>query len=216
MEGIMGQQGGHDADLRRGRDGDPGDGDQGRPLPRGAAQDGGQGRLRGRAARPGRGPAGEARDQADARPLQEGRRARRCGGSRSSRIDAGEEVKAGDEVKASIFAEKEYVDVIGTSKGKGFQGVMKRHHFGGGRAHATARCSTARRARSAPRRSPRACSRACAMAGRMGGERVTVKNLQVVKVDAEQNLIYVRGAVPGPINGLRRDPPGEAGLRTAS
>jgi large subunit ribosomal protein L3 len=87
-------------------------------------------------------------------------------------ISAGDgDVKAGDEIKATIFTEKEWVDVVGTSKGKGFQGVMKRV-FPGMRG-----------------------------TGRMGGERVTVKNLQVVKVDAERNLIYVRGAVPGPRSG---------------
>ena len=68
-------------------------------------------------------------------------------------------------------------------------------------ARATARCSIAPRARSATRRSRRACIPGMRGTGRMGGKRITVKNLQVVKVDDEQNLIYLRGAIPGPANG---------------
>ncbi len=117
------------------------------------------------------------------------------------RLAAGEEIKAGDEVKASIFAEKEWVDVVGTSKGKGFQGVVKRHGFA--RRPRDARLDVPPRARLDRRLglSRPACSRACEAGGRMGGERVTAKNLQIVKIDAERNLIYVRGAVPGPKSG---------------
>jgi large subunit ribosomal protein L3 len=116
------------------------------------------------------------------------------------RIDAGEELKAGDEVKASMFAEKDYVDVVGTSKGKGFQGVMKRHGFRGGRS---SHGSMFHRAPGSIGSSayPSRVFKGMRMTGRMGGERVTTKNLQIVKVDAEQNLIYVRGAVPGPSSG---------------
>jgi large subunit ribosomal protein L3 len=116
------------------------------------------------------------------------------------RLDSGEEVKAGDEVKASMFAEKEYVDVVGTSKGKGFQGVMKRHHFGGGRG---SHGSMFHRAPGSIGSSayPSRVFKGMRMAARMGGARITTKNLLIVKVDADQNLIYVRGAVPGPISG---------------
>ena len=112
----------------------------------------------------------------------------------------GEELNAGDEVKASIFQEKEWVDVVGTSKGKGFQGVMKRHHFGGGKA---THGSMFHRAPGSIGSSayPSRVMKGMRAAGRMGGERVTTKNLQIVKIDAEQNLIYVRGAVPGPRSG---------------
>src|SRR5689334_12174302 len=112
----------------------------------------------------------------------------------------GEELKAGDEVKASIFEEKEYVDVVGISKGKGYQGVMKRHGFAGGRS---SHGSMFHRAPGSIGSSayPSRVFPGMRAGGRMGGERVTVKNLQVVRVDAEQNLIYVRGAVPGPKNG---------------
>jgi len=115
-------------------------------------------------------------------------------------ITAGEEVKAGDEIKASIFAEQEWVDVVGTSKGKGFQGVMKRHGFAGGQG---GHGSMFHRAPGSIGSSayPSRVYPGMRGTGRMGGERVTVKNLQIVKVDAERNLIYVRGAVPGPRSG---------------
>jgi len=116
------------------------------------------------------------------------------------RIDSGEEIKAGDEVKASMFNEKDYVDIVGTSKGKGYQGVMKRHNFAGGRG---SHGSMFHRAPGSIGSSayPSRVFKGMRMAGRMGGERVTTKNLQIVKIDAEQNLIYVRGAVPGPKSG---------------
>ena len=116
------------------------------------------------------------------------------------RLDSGEELKAGDEIKASMFNEKDYVDVVGTSKGKGFQGAMKRHNFAGGRG---SHGSMFHRAPGSIGSSayPSRVFAGMRMAGRMGGERVTTKNLQIVKIDAEQNLIYVRGAVPGPRSG---------------
>ncbi|HEX2644006.1 MAG TPA: 50S ribosomal protein L3 [Thermoanaerobaculia bacterium] len=112
----------------------------------------------------------------------------------------GEELNAGDEVKASIFNEKDWVDVIGTSKGKGFQGVIKRHGFRGGRA---SHGSMFHRAPGSIGSSayPSRVFPGMRGTGRMGGEQVTVKNLQVIKIDPEENLIYVRGAVPGPKNG---------------
>lgn len=110
------------------------------------------------------------------------------------------EWKAGDQVKASIFNENDYVDVIGTSKGKGFQGVMKRHGFGGGRA--THGSMFHRAPGSVGQASdPSRVFPGTKMPGRMGGKNVTVKNLKVVKVDEEKNLIYLRGSVPGPRNG---------------
>ncbi|HVG10902.1 MAG TPA: 50S ribosomal protein L3 [Thermoanaerobaculia bacterium] len=116
-------------------------------------------------------------------------------------LDAGDDPNPGDSVDVSIFAEKEWVDVIGTSKGKGFQGVMKRHGFRGGRA---SHGSMFHRAPGSIGQSayPSRVMPGMRGTGRMGGDRVTVKNLQVIKVDAEQNLIYVRGAVPGPKSGF--------------
>jgi len=111
-----------------------------------------------------------------------------------------EEWKQGDQVKVSIFEGEEYVDVTGTSKGKGFQGVVKRHGFGGGRA---THGSMFHRAPGSIGQSsyPSRVFPGMRATGRMGGKRVTVKNLKVVKVDSEQDLLYVRGAVPGANNG---------------
>jgi large subunit ribosomal protein L3 len=111
-------------------------------------------------------------------------------------VPADSELKAGDEVKASIFNAGEFVDVVGTGKGKGFQGVVKRHGFRGGRAtHGSMfhRAPGSIGASSFPSR----VYPGMRAAGRMGGKQVTSKNLRVVQVDAERNLILVSGAVPG-------------------
>lgn len=117
------------------------------------------------------------------------------------RTAPGEEISPGDEVKVSIFQEAEWVDIIGTSKGKGFQGVMKRHGFAGGRA---SHGSMFHRAPGSIGSSayPSRVFAGMRGTGRMGGEQITTKNLQIVKIDPEQNLIYVRGAVPGPRSGF--------------
>lgn len=111
-------------------------------------------------------------------------------------VPAASDLKAGDEVKASIFATGEYVDVSGNSKGKGFQGVVRRHHFRGGRAtHGSMfhRAPGSIGASSFPSR----VYPGMRAAGRMGGKQITSKNLRVISVDAERNLILVSGAVPG-------------------
>ena len=111
------------------------------------------------------------------------------------------DVKTGDLVEVNMFAEGEYVDVTGTSKGKGFQGVVKRHGFGGVMQathgqHNRLRAPGSIGAGSDPSR----VFKGMRMAGRMGGKQVTVQNLQVLKVDQEQNLLVVKGAVPGAKN----------------
>ncbi len=130
------------------------------------------------------------------------------------RIEAGDELAAGDQVKVDIFAENDYVDVVGTSKGKGFQGVVKRHGFSGGRA--THGSMFHRAPGSIGQASdPSRVFPGTRLPGRTGGGRITAKNLQVVKVDAERNLLYVRGAVPGPNNGtvaVRRAKRGASGV----
>jgi large subunit ribosomal protein L3 len=108
-----------------------------------------------------------------------------------------EEIKVGQLLDASLFAAGETVDVIGVSKGKGFAGVVKRHHFRGGpkthgqsdrlRAPGSAGSGT----------TPGRVLRGMRMAGRMGGDRVTVKNLIVVQADPARNVLLIRGAVPG-------------------
>ena len=113
----------------------------------------------------------------------------------------GDPLKAGDQVLASIFNAGDRVDVIGTSRGKGFQGVMKRHHFAGGAAtHGSMfhRAPGSIGASSFPSR----VVKGMRAAGRMGGDRVTTRNLRVVSVDVENNLIVLLGAVPGAPNGV--------------
>jgi large subunit ribosomal protein L3 len=116
-------------------------------------------------------------------------------------IDPDETCEPGDAVKVSIFKEDDYVDVIGTGKGKGFQGVVKRHGFGGGKA---THGSMSHRAPGSIGQSafPSRVFPGTRAPGRMGGKRVTMKNLKVVKVDEERNLMYVRGAVPGAKGGF--------------
>ena len=109
-----------------------------------------------------------------------------------------EEFKLGDSIDVNLFAEGEFVDVVGTSKGKGFQGVVKRHGFGGvGQAthgqHNRLRAPGSVGASSYPSR----VFKGMRMAGRMGGEKVKVQNLRVLKVVAEKNLLVVKGAIPG-------------------
>jgi large subunit ribosomal protein L3 len=104
--------------------------------------------------------------------------------------------KAGDQVLCSIFNQGERVDVIGTSKGKGFQGNVKRHHFrGGDKTHGSMfhRAPGSIGASSYPSR----VFPGMRMHGHMGSDRVTVRNLKVLRVDAENNTILVRGNVPG-------------------
>jgi large subunit ribosomal protein L3 len=107
------------------------------------------------------------------------------------------EAKEGDQVFVDIFQPGETIHVTGTSKGKGFQGVVKRHHFaGGGAAHGSMfhRAPGSIGASSYPSR----VIKGLRMGGRMGGDRVTVRNLKVFEADKENNLLMVEGAVPGP------------------
>ncbi len=108
------------------------------------------------------------------------------------------EYKLGDVITVDLFEEGEFVDVTGTSKGKGFQGVVKRHGFGGvGQAthgqHNRLRAPGSIGAASYPAR----VFKGMRMAGRMGGDTVKVQNLKVLKVVADKNLLVVKGAVPG-------------------
>jgi large subunit ribosomal protein L3 len=113
----------------------------------------------------------------------------------------GDRPKVGDRIDVTMFAAGDFVDVIGTSKGKGFAGVMKRHNFRGGpRTHGQS--DRARRPGSiGPGSTPGRVFKGLKMAGHMGHERVTVQNLRVVSVDPDRNLILIKGAVPGPTEG---------------
>ena len=118
------------------------------------------------------------------------------------RLEDCESVNVGDILKADTFAPGDMVDVSGTSKGKGFQGTIKRHNnsrlketHGSGPVHRHAgsmgACS-----------SPSRIFKGKGMPGQMGNEKVTVQNLEIVKVDAENNLIALKGAIPGPMGGI--------------
>ncbi|MBI4536274.1 MAG: 50S ribosomal protein L3 [Ignavibacteriae bacterium] len=111
-------------------------------------------------------------------------------------------LQPGQEIKVdSVFVKGDVVSVVGTSKGRGFQGVVKRHHFGGGfRTHGQ---SDRERAPGSIGSSshPSRVFKGMRMAGRMGGEQVTVRNLKVVGVISDSNILLVKGSVPGAING---------------
>ncbi len=116
-----------------------------------------------------------------------------------TRFEADHQKQFGDIVKVDIFLEGEFIDVVGISKGKGFQGVVKRHHFHGvGEAthgqHDRLRAPGSVGASSWPSR----VWPGLRMAGRMGGKRVKVLNLQILKIIVEKNLVLVKGAIPGP------------------
>jgi large subunit ribosomal protein L3 len=121
---------------------------------------------------------------------------------REVRVDGSEDYEVGQVLKCDLFEVGQQVDVTGSSKGKGFQGVVKRHGFAGGpKTHGQ---SDRLRAPGAIGGSatPGKVFKGMRMAGRMGNERVTVQNLEVVRVDPERNLVLVRGSVPGVNGGL--------------
>jgi len=116
-------------------------------------------------------------------------------------VAGGDPLKAGDQVLVNIFNAGDRVDVIATSRGKGFQGVMKRHHFAGGAAtHGSMfhRAPGSIGASSFPSR----VVKGMRSAGRMGADRVTTRNLKIVGIDAENHLLVLRGAVPGAPGGV--------------
>lgn len=118
-----------------------------------------------------------------------------------SRFEEGHQKQLGEELGVDIFVEGEYIDVVGTSKGKGFQGVVKRYNFKGVNdathgQHNRLRAPGSIGASSYPSR----VFKGMRMAGRTGGARVKMINLQIVKIIPEKNIIVVKGAVPGPKN----------------
>ncbi|MFA6914850.1 MAG: 50S ribosomal protein L3 [Parachlamydiales bacterium] len=118
-----------------------------------------------------------------------------------TRVEKTEDYSVGQELGVDLFADIAFVDVTAVSKGKGYQGVMKLHGYAGGPAsHGS---GFHRHAGSTGMRStPGRCLKGGKRASHMGSEQVTVQNIQVVKVDKENNLIIVKGQVPGPRNGL--------------
>ena len=129
------------------------------------------------------------------------------GAVREVRLDEPATVAVGDVVTVDVFAGEaaKYVDVVGTTKGKGFQGVMKRHGFGGmPGSHGTERKhrSPGGIGASAPRGTGRSVKKGKRMAGHMGQVRCTTSALRLIKIDAENHLLLIRGSVPGPVGAL--------------
>ncbi len=160
----------------------------------------------------------EARDEAAVKPAAKAEQARtaqrdpqrkRPGGGlgpfevlREVKPFGNDPLQVGQQFDATMFKVGELVDVVGTSKGKGFQGVMKRHGFGGGpRTHGQSDRPRAPGSIGAGN-TPGRILKSTRMAGHMGAERVTVKRLEVVAADAERGVLLVRGSVPGPTGGM--------------
>ena len=118
-----------------------------------------------------------------------------------SKVEDPAAYQLGQAITLEQFSSCKYVDVVGVSKGKGYQGVIKRHNFAGGPAsHGSGfhrHCGS-----TGMRTSPGRCLPGQKKAGRMGGEQVTVQSLEIVKVDLEKNVLLVKGAVPGSRNGI--------------
>ena len=121
---------------------------------------------------------------------------------REFRVDDTEAIKVGDKVDVSLFKAGDLVDITGVSKGKGFAGVVKRHHFAGGpKTHGQSdrhRHPGSIGASASPGR----VFKGMRMAGHMGNRRVTVRHLEVLEADPARNLLVIKGAVPGAKNGL--------------
>jgi len=118
------------------------------------------------------------------------------------RVENNENFLLGEELKVNIFSEGDYVRISGISKGKGFAGVMKRHGFSGGRA-SHGKNSVMRKPGSVGAGSdPSRIWKGKKMPGRYGGVQATCKNLEILKVDLENNLLFVKGSIPGANNGL--------------
>jgi len=121
---------------------------------------------------------------------------------REFRVDGNVEVEEGQEIKVDVFEQGDYIDVIGVSKGRGFAGTIKRYGFGRGpKTHG----------QSDRMRSPGSIGMCAApgrtlkgkrMGGRMGNDRITMQNLQVVRIDPEKNLLAVKGSIPGAMGGI--------------
>lgn len=120
---------------------------------------------------------------------------------REIRVENPDEYEIGQEIKADLFAAGDTVDVTGTSKGKGTQGVVKRHGFGRGRETHGSKFHRMPGGLSAGTY-PGRVFKGHRMMGRMGNETVTVQNLEIVRIDVDNNLILIKGGIPGPKKGL--------------
>ena len=114
---------------------------------------------------------------------------------REFRVSDVESYEIGQEIKADLFSEGDKIDVVGVSKGKGFAGMVKRHNAGRGPVSHGSKYH--RRTGSLGAKGPARVFKGRKLPGRMGGKRVTVQNLEIVRVDLEKNLILIKGSVPG-------------------
>ncbi len=121
---------------------------------------------------------------------------------REFRVNSLNDVSVGSTVDVNLFSEGELVDVTGTSKGHGFSGVVKRWKFAGGRKSHGGEQDLRRPGSIGASATPSRVFKGKRMAGRSGAKRHTVQNLSIIQADAERNLLVVKGAVPGPKNGL--------------
>ena len=117
-------------------------------------------------------------------------------------IESDEHFSLGEKLEVNIFNEGDYVQVTGTSKGRGFAGVMKRHNFGGGRASHGKNSVMRKPGSVGAGADPSRIWKGKKMPGRYGGDKVTYKNLEILKIDKENNLLFIKGAVPGSNNRL--------------
>jgi large subunit ribosomal protein L3 len=124
------------------------------------------------------------------------------GGLREFRVSAKDEFELGQDLTAGMFEAGQKVDVVGTSKGRGFAGVMKRYNFAGGRASHGAEKTHRQMGSTGQCQWPGRVFPGKKMPGHYGAARVTTQNLEVVRVDVEAGHILIKGAVPGPKNGL--------------
>ena len=151
---------------------------------------------------------GARREKVTSKPLR-GHFAKTAGGAEPRRWlrevrlapGAAESTKIGDKLTATVFAEGEFVDVIGTMKGRGFSGVVRRHGFATQKESHGAHYHW-RHAGSIGCRKPEHTRGGTRMGGQLGNTRKTVQNLRIIRVDGEANLLFVQGAVPGPNGGL--------------
>jgi len=121
---------------------------------------------------------------------------------REFRVDKDSQFSLGEKIDVKIFSEGEYVDISGISKGKGFAGVMKRHGFGGGRASHGKNSVMRKPGSVGAGADPSRIWKGKKMPGRYGGDKVTCKNLEILKIDTKNNLLFIKGAVPGSNNNL--------------
>lgn len=121
---------------------------------------------------------------------------------RELRVDGTEELSVGSALDTGVFSAGDFVDVTGTSKGRGFAGVVKRWGFAGGKKSHGGEKDHRRPGSIGHSAAPSRVFKGKKMPGRQGGRQVTIQNLQVVQADSERNLLVIKGAIPGPPNGL--------------